>query len=816
MWKEDWLDKVGLLAVVLLLIALAGTAGATIPDYHTHANYLLASPGAMGVGLYGYVNPALLTYLHQPDLYFAWSDAKDDWSDLAGWGFFGGFPGLNLGFGTIKDETAVGSSYDYRFSFGMGKPASSFGIQYNWSAGSNRTLNRSNFFGIGWLGRPIRYLSIGAVGQFSTTSQDNQGIFDVAVRPLGDERLAVYADYALQRGMRMADGPWSAGAVWEVVPGIRLTGRYFDTEAFTLGLSFSVGHAGATAQGLWDSENKHGYNTYGVRAGAYDRNVLHGNVGRKRYLRMSLKGPVKYQRFIWFDKSTTLLDIIEAIEMAKNDKSISGIAVNTSGMQANIEMKWEIRDKLAEFRKSGKKVVVYVDDAGLSTYLLASVADRIVMDSTGGLAMPGMIGGRTYLKGTLDRLGIGFDEWRFFKYKSAYEGFSREDFSEGDEEQIKRIIDEAYRITRETVCDSRGIDPAEFDRIVDEMAFLLPEEALELGLVDEIGKWDGVERMIKQLEGQELATVSTAYFSIFKPPRDDHWGNRRQIALIYALGVCAMDEGITARKLSRHIDAARRNRKIEAVVFRVDSPGGSGMASDLVAEAIKRCAKEKPVIVSQGAVAASGGYWISMYADKIVASPATITGSIGVIGGWFYNKGLTQKLGMSTDFVKAGEHADLGFGATIPLLGIRIPDRNLTDDEFERMKYHITDFYRQFVEKVAEGRSMEYDEVDKIGQGRVWLGTDGRENGLVDKLGGLDTAIRLAKREAGIDEDEKVELIEMPKPRLLSSDVFAPRLFGMEIAEEDEFIKLLKFRMKHNGDPLPMLPMEQMGLVTED
>ena len=165
-WKEDQLNKVGLLAAAFLLIALAGTAGATIPDYHTHANYLLASPGAMGVGLYGYVNPALLTYLHQPDLYFAWSDAKDDWSDLAGWGFFSGFPGLNLGFGTIKDETAVGSSYDYRLSFGMGKPASSFGIQYNWSAGSNRTLNRSNFFGIGWLGRPIRYLSIGAVGQW--------------------------------------------------------------------------------------------------------------------------------------------------------------------------------------------------------------------------------------------------------------------------------------------------------------------------------------------------------------------------------------------------------------------------------------------------------------------------------------------------------------------------------------------------------------------------------------------------------------------------------------------------------------------------
>jgi len=348
------------------------------------------------------------------------------------------------------------------------------------------------------------------------------------------------------------------------------------------------------------------------------------------------------------------------------------------------------------------------------------------------------------------------------------------------------------------------------------MALLMPAEALELGLVDELGKWDGVENMIKELEGRKLATVSTKYFDVFSPPRESHWGNRRQIALIYAIGVCAMDEGINARKLSKYIDAARKNRKIEAVVFRVDSPGGSGMASDLVSEAIKKCAKEKPVIVSQGAVAASGGYWISMYADKIVASPATITGSIGVIGGWFYDRGLKDKLGMTTDFVKAGEHADLGFGARLPLLGIGIPDRNLTDDEFARMKYQITDFYRQFVEKVAEGRKMEYDEVDEIGQGRIWLGTDGKEIGLVDKLGGLDTAISLAKREAGIGDDEKVELIEMPKPQLMSSNVFAPKLFGIEVKEEDAYVKLLRFRMEHNGDPLPMLPMDQMDLVTED
>jgi protease-4 len=805
----------GLIAAILLLTC-AGAGRAAIPQYHTHSKYLLASPGAMGMGLYGYVNPALLTYLHQPDFYFAWSDARGDWGSFDGWGFFSAFPAINMGFGVIKDRTDVGSAYDYRLSFAGGKPTSSFGVQYNWSAGSNSALDRSNFFGIGWLGRPIRYLSLGAVGQFSTQSGDNQGIFDAAVRVLGDERLTVYADYALQRGMRMADAPWSTGVIWEMLPGVRLAGRYFDTEAFTVGLSFSLGHAGIVSQGLWDENNRHGYNTYGVRTGAYDRNIFHGNVGGKRYVRLDLKGPIRYQRYIWFDRSTTLVGLLDTIERAKTDDSIAGIAVNTSGLYANIEMKMEIRDKLEEFKRSGKKVVAYVDDVGLSTYTLATVADRIVMDDTGMLGMPGMLAGRTYLKGTLEKLGIGFDEWRFYRYKSAYEGFSREDFSEGDEEQITRVIEEAYRITREIICDARDLDQAEFDRIVNEMAHLRPEEALELGLVDKLGKWDSVDDVIRDLEGRKLATVSPKYFDVFQLPREAHWGNRRRIALIYALGVCAMDDGIKARTLSRQIDAVRKDRKIKAVVLRVDSPGGDGMASDLVSDAIKKCAREKPVIVSQGAVAASGGYWISMYGDKIVASPATITGSIGVIGGWFYNNGLKEKLGMTTDFVKAGEHADLGFGATVPFLGLQIPDRNLTDEEFERMKDHITSFYHEFVEKVAEGRNMEYDEVDRVGQGRIWLGVDGKDIGLVDELGGLETAIRLAKREAGIPMDEKVELIEMPRPQLMSSDIFSPRLFGTEVKEEDEYIRLLRFRLEHNGDPLPMLPMDQMGLVEED
>jgi protease-4 len=190
------------------------------------------------------------------------------------------------------------------------------------------------------------------------------------------------------------------------------------------------------------------------------------------------------------------------------------------------------------------------------------------------------------------------------------------------------------------------------------------------------------------------------------------------------------------------------------------------MASDVVAEAMRKCAERKPVIVSQGDVAASGGYWISMYGTKIYALPTTITGSIGVIGGWMWDKGLTEKLGQTSDHVQVGKHADLGFGARLLLMGPMIPKRNLTDDERERLMKEMRGFYDVFVGKVATGRKMSTDDVYKIAEGHVFSGNRGKEIGLVDEIGGIDAALRAAKAAAGIPEDESVEVVELPKAPL--------------------------------------------------
>jgi len=269
-----------------------------------------------------------------------------------------------------------------------------------------------------------------------------------------------------------------------------------------------------------------------------------------------------------------------------------------------------------------------------------------------------------------------------------------------------------------------------------------------------------------------------------------------------------MDEGIAARRLGGVIESARENRDIRAVVFRADSPGGEIIPSDIVAQELKKTSKEKPVIVTQGFVAGSGGYWISMNGDRILATPLTITGSIGVIGFWIWNEGLGEKLGLSSSTVTVGDHADLGQGFRIPLLGMVVPERNLTPWERKKMEQNIWASYETFLGKVAAGRNMTRDEVHRIAEGRIWSGRDGLDVGLVDEIGGLERAIEIAKEEAGIPADQEVELVELPRMGL-----FNPNLLKMpspfSVCEEESLeIQYLRAVLRSKGHPMALMPPE--------
>ncbi|MCU7495605.1 MAG: hypothetical protein HF311_09075, partial [Ignavibacteria bacterium] len=458
--------------------------------FNEQNDFLLTSPGAMRYGLLGYDNPAILTYLEGPEAVFNWSDQNGRWNDFRRWGLFGAV--RNLGFGMIHQKVQDKAVTDYRLSAAMGNRAFSLGLGYGWSGGDKETFGRSNILRAGLLIRPSRYLSLGTSGIASTEYSTKELYSELAARPLGNEFITLFADIVLRNTeiIRGKKEVWSAGAALEVIPGLRITGRYFQTKAFSTGIQLSLGNIGFTGQAHYNENQAHAYNTYGIRIGTYDRNFLGSLFPKKDYLNITLKGELKYQRYVFFDESNTLYDVISQINAAKTDPGIRGIALNATELKVPGEMLWELRERLLDFRKSGKKVVVFLERPDMADYYFASAADKIVLDPLGTLSLQGLVTGRTFYKGTLDKLGIGFDELRFFKYKSAMESFSRENMTEADREQRQRLIDVYYELMRDGISKARGISPEKLDSIVNNKMGLLPREAIELGLIDTLDRWE--------------------------------------------------------------------------------------------------------------------------------------------------------------------------------------------------------------------------------------------------------------------------------------------------------------------------------------
>lgn len=770
-----------------------------------HQDLLPAVAGAYQYGLYGYDNPAVLVYLHQPDFYFTWSDQENTAGKLRKWGFFGAIP--RLGFGMVREETAAGSVRDYRLSMATGDRSFAVGLGYGWSRGDIGLFTRDRLLTAGFLARPTRWLSVGATGYHGLKRGEQQLALDLALRPGGNEKLTIFTGLRMDKGDRLDEGRWAAGFIYEGLAGLRLTGQVLE-KSLTVGASVSLGRFGYTQHVRTDQENDAVATTHGLRFGAYDRTFRDRYLRRgKNYLYLNLQGNLGYRRFRFFDSSNTLYEVLAAIAGAECDPAIRGIVLNLSGMEASPVMQWEIRERLREFRKTGKRILVYIDRCGITDYHLASVADYIVMDPQGMVSLLGFALGRGYWKGTLEKLGIGVEEIRFSTYKSAMETYTREEMSEADREQLQRWVDVAYELVREDIMTARGITKVHYELLVNRVGFIDPETARKYNLVDAVGHWDEIHKYIEELEGKKRPLVNPSAMPVHNEPSDDYWSEPPQIAVIYALGPCDMETGIGARRLAHELRRAGENPRVKAIVLRVDSPGGDPLAADLVAAAVREAGKKKPVIVSQGEVAASGGYWLSMYGDTILAAPHTMTGSIGVIIGWFYDKGLKEKIGLSTDLVKRGHFADFGFGYRLPFANLYLADRPLRREEYEILETRGARMYEEFLRKAAEGRGMEYEEIKTYAQGRVWTGQDGVKIGLVDEIGSLADAIRLAGEKAGLAPGEKVRIVEYPAIGWFGSQAVTRRLTGIT-EETDPFLETIRFRSRYNGEPLPILPLE--------
>ncbi|AFH50692.1 Periplasmic serine protease [Ignavibacterium album JCM 16511] len=796
--------------LLILFAAVPILSQINFPSYYHQNDMSLAPAGALKFGLYGWDNPAILSTLHQPDFLFTWNDRIGDWNDFNNWGIFTAIP--NFGFTMYNQSFDKYHITDFKLSAGFGNNSFSAGFGYGWSTGDVTYFNRADLFTLGLLFRPNKFFSIGLVGNLPTNGE-REGIIDAAYRIFGNELITLFGDYVFSRDMDPEETNYSFGAAAEPLDGLRLVGRYFEDKRINVGIELSFGSFGLMTISHLDKNGKQFYNTHGIRAGAYDRNIFRKFSSDNKIVEMNLNGGLKYQTFRFFDNSNSLIDLIDKIETSKNDKSVSAIAINLSGAIINREMLWEVREKLKEFKSSGKRVYIYIDRAGMDEYHFASVADKIILDPMGTIALNGYLIGRTFLKGSLDKIGIGFHELKYFKYKSAAETYSRESFSEADREQRQRLVDEYYDVARKDICEGRKFTTSKFDKLVDSLIAYLPEEALKLNLADTLGRWSEISKIIESYEGKSKTLINSASLEKYNLPLDNYWSEKQKIAIIYAIGGTSMDDGIKARSLSRQVESAFSDNNVKAIVLRVDSPGGDALAADLIAEMLRKNKGKKPIIVSQGFVAASGGYWLSMYADTIVAAPTTITGSIGVIGSFFYNKNLKENLGLSTDFVKRGKFADLGFGFTLPIIPVSLPDRDFTEEESQIVETRIKTLYKDFVNRVSAGRKKSFEEIEKIAQGRVWSGRDGLKIGLVDVIGGLNEAIEIARIKSGLDKNE-YELREYPPKPFININQFLPDLLPIKFESNSPIMEDLMLRLKYNGEPMLMMPLDDLDLIS--
>ena len=657
---------------------------------------------------------------------------------------------------------------------GFWEPGSRFGLGLGigtdgYMSGVRLVRDSVTRWDIGAMWRPARFISVGAVWR-DLNHDWGHVLAGVGVRPVGN-RLTLAVDVS-------SVDPLSPvlGVEAEPLDGISLSGRVKPEDwSFSAGLAVSLGHVGAGAVG---SKVGNRYQAGGfVRGGVELRRSLFRKP--RRFLELELAGRMEDVEpgfsLMGGGATRTTWGLLELLEELREDRSISGVVLKLNGFGAGFAQLTELREGLARLRDAGKKVFVYAPFLGVGGYYLVSVADKVVCHPLGEVHVPGIALQTMLAKGGLEKLGLEVDYQRHGKYKSAVELFDADSVSESSREQLEAYLDALYGEFVDKASAGRGISRDSFERLVDEGLFLA-HEAREAGLVDAVCYADELDSL---LEGEVAGfrTVTEKEYTGVEEYEYD-WTGPPKVAVLLASGSIASGESGTdfltgdntmgAKTLARAIRKARKDRETKAVVLRVDSPGGSGFASDIIWHELEKLKGEKPLVVSMGNMAASGGYYISCGADRVFTSPVTLTGSIGVFGLKLVTEGLYNKLGVRRVTFKRGERADA------------LSDtRGYTPEEDSVLQRQVDWFYEQFVGKVAEGRGMTFDEVDSVAQGRVWAGSDAVKLGLADSLGGLVSAVEWAKTQAGLTECE-VELLPEPKSGPLAE---LGRMLGAKLAQ---------------------------------
>lgn len=446
------------------------------------------------------------------------------------------------------------------------------------------------------------------------------------------------------------------------------------------------------------------------------------------------------------DSTLGLDDILYAIDRAEENEKIEGIYIKAGMFASSSAALKEIRDRLIKFKESGKFIVAYGDTYLQGGYYLSTVADKVIANPRGGVMWSGMSSSPMFYKGLLEKLGVEMQIFKVGTFKSAVEPFILDKMSEPNRQQVQSYINDLWKTMKEEVSASRNISADELNQLADSMLMLRKSELLvEKGLVDTLMFETDVNNYLKELVNSEksdklrLASIK----NIASLPKANKKGSKDIIAILYTEGEITSgkgDNGITDGKTVKELQKLADNDKVKAVVLRINSPGGSAYASEQIWKAVTDLKEKKPIVVSMGGVAASGGYYMACNASKIIAQPNTITGSIGIFGMFPNGEGLAKKVGLTFDNVKTNKFSDFGEIT-----------RPMREEEKAILQAYIEDGYDLFLTRCSEGRGIPKDSLDLIAQGRVWTGNQALEIGLVDALGGIELAIKEAADLAGLE-----------------------------------------------------------------
>ncbi|GAA4980253.1 protease-4 [Nonomuraea thailandensis] len=503
-------------------------------------------------------------------------------------------------------------------------------------------------------------------------------------------------------------------------------------------------------------------------------------------------------------RKTRLADVLSGLKRARQDPRVKALVVKIGGQPLGLAMVQELRQAVIHFRASGKLTVAFSETfgefgGGTVPYYLATAFERLYLQPSGDVGLTGVALEQRFVKGALGKLGVGFEAGQRHEYKTAPNTFTQDHMTDPHRESMARIVESVTESMVAGIADGRRLDPGKVRELIDRGPFTAAE-AQEAGLVDGLAYRDEVYDELKRAAGDEAHLLYVSRYARGAAVRKLPHPMADAIALVHATGMIRTGRSgrsplggggaMGSDTISAALRAARRDDHVKAVVFRVDSPGGSYVASDTVWREVTLTRKVKPVIVSMGDLAASGGYFISMAADVIVAQPGTLTGSIGVYGGKPVFSELLEKAGITSEMVAEGANA-----------GMFSTSRGFSPEQWERINAWLDRIYDDFVGKVAQSRDLSRERTHELARGRVWTGADARASGLVDELGGLEDALAMARKRAGLADDAPVRTY----PRLNPLE----RLRGPE-SSEDRSAALARIRMDAWG-PLARLSAE-LGL----